>query len=270
MITMNTRLQFYKFDQLDSTNAKARELASSGASHGTVIVAGEQTAGRGRLGRSFVSPKNSGIYLSVILRPEVIGLDNSSITLLTTAAAVAVARAVKRALDLELQIKWVNDLYLDGKKVCGILTEGVIDPKLGTFDAVIIGIGLNYREPDGGFPDELKDIAGALIPAGQTVSTEHLPTCDELAMFLSEELLSLLPNLTSREFLNEYRSRSMVLGRKVRIFPKGPVGSNPERNFENGETVTALDISEDGGLMIRRDNGTVETLTTGEISLRLL
>ena len=262
-MTQTTALQFHRFQKLTSTNAKAKELAASGAPHGTVVIAEEQTGGRGRLGRTFFSPKGSGIYLSMILRPEVIGANNESAVLLTTAASVAVARAVKKALHLDLQIKWVNDLYYNARKVCGILAEGSFDPASGSLSAVVIGIGLNYKEPSGGFPEELRDIAGALFPADIALSAaasataDSLPDTDTLAVAIAEELFTLADHITDRTFLTEYKARSMVLGQRVRILPRD-------------EIVTAVDITEDGGLVIRHDDGTVETLTTGEISLRIV
>jgi len=262
-VTQTTALQFHRFQKLTSTNAKAKELAASGAPHGTVVIAEEQTGGRGRLGRTFFSPKGSGIYLSMILRPEVIGANNESAVLLTTAASVAVARAVKKALHLDLQIKWVNDLYYNARKVCGILAEGSFDPASGSLSAVVIGIGLNYKEPSGGFPEELRDIAGALFPADIALSAaastnvDSLPATDTLAVAIAEELLTLADHITDRTFLTEYKARSMVLGQRVRILPRD-------------EIVTAVDITEDGGLVIRQDHGTLETLTTGEISLRIV
>ncbi len=250
----NTALQFHRFDRLDSTNGTAKTLAVSGAPHGTVVVAEEQTAGRGRLGRSFFSPKGTGVYLSMIIRPTEIDLDHNSAILLTTAASVAVTRAVKKSLDLDLQIKWVNDLYLGQKKVCGILAEGVIDPKLGVLSAIVLGIGLNHQEPSEGFPEELKDIAGAL-----NITTI---TADELAAAIAEELWAMLPTLSDRTFLEEYRNRSLVLGKRVRIFPKNDASC--------GTIVTAIDIDNNGGLVVQHDDGSTETLTTGEISLRIV
>jgi len=260
-------LQFHRFDQLGSTNAKAKELAAAGAPHGTVVITKEQTSGRGRLGRTFFSPKDSGIYLSMILRPEVIGANNESAVLLTTAASVAVARAVKRTLDLDLQIKWVNDLYYNDKKVCGILAESSFDPACGSISAVVIGIGLNYQAPPGGFPEELREIAGALFPADTALSAaastnvDNLPDTDTLTVAIAEELFILADHITDRTFLTEYKARSMVLGRRVRILPK--LGGE-------SQVVEAIDIADDGGLVIRHDDGTVETLTTGEISLRIV
>ena len=263
----NTALQFHRFDRLDSTNRYAKELAVSGAPHGTVVVAEEQTCGRGRLGREFFSPKGTGIYLSMVLRPEEIGLDSSSIILLTTAASVAVARAVQAILGLELKIKWVNDLYYNEKKVCGILTEGVIDPKQGLLSAIVIGIGVNYKEPLGGFPKDLKNLAGALLSADDSgfndISTQTLIAA------IAEELWAMLPAVADRTFLEDYRQRSMVLGRKVRIFPKDAGDAHPDLS-SNGMIVTALHIDADGGLVIQQDDGTIKTLTTGEISLRIV
>lgn len=262
MTNINTTLQFHKFEQIDSTNAKAKELAASGAPHGTVVIAEEQTHGRGRLGRSFFSPKGSGIYLSMILRPEVMGLDTGSAVLLTTAASVAVVRAVKRLLHLDLQIKWVNDLYYHDRKVCGILAEGVIDPSRGTISAIVLGIGLNYKEPPGGFPDDLKKIAGALLPF------EDRCDANALAEAIAAELGDMLPEITTREFLREYKEHSLVLGRRVRIFPGGAAADHPDLCC--GQIVTAIDISDEGGLVVQRDDGRSETLTTGEISLRIV
>ena len=250
MYSAANRLQFHRFDRLDSTNAKAKELAITGAPHGTVVVATEQTCGRGRLGRSFFSPGGSGVYLSMIIRPEEIGLEHADAVLLTTAASVAVARAVRKTLDLDLQIKWVNDLYYNDKKVCGILAEGVIDPKRSVLDAVVIGIGVNVQEPPGGFPEELKEIAGALT--GDSVSST-----DDLAAAIAEELWAMLPTIGERSFLAEYRQRSLVLGKRVRLLPKNVVA-------------TAINIDNNGGLIVRHADDSIETLTTGEISLRIV
>ena len=267
MNTNRISLQFHRFETLDSTNTKAKELAMAGAPHGTVVTAEEQSGGKGRLGRSFFSPKGSGIYLSAVIRPEVIGLTVEDTVLVTTAASVAVARAVKTILDLDLNIKWVNDLYLNEKKVCGILAEGVIDPKTNTICALVLGVGINYREPSEGFPEELKDIAGALLPRDYQSHRDWKVLRDRLTEALAEELFALLPHLADREFLKEYKDRSMVLGKQIRVFPKGASAQHPDLS-ESSPLATALDISENGGLIVQYQDGSTETLTTGEISIR--
>ena len=269
---MNSFIHIYRYDTLDSTNTKAKELVSNGASHGTVVIADQQSAGRGRLGRRFFSPAGCGIYLSAIIRPDECGLAVGDITLLTTAASVAVARAISQVLNKEAKIKWVNDLYYNGKKVCGILTESVIHPKRGTIDAIIVGIGVNYREPDGGFPEELRDIAGALVGAHETAEG----TRDALSEAIAAQMFDVLAEIPDRRFLDDYRSRSLLLGRQVRIFPQGAPGSHPDCAQPDGSelvkdaVVTVLGIADNGGLMVQYDDGRQETLTTGEISLRPL
>lgn len=263
----NTALQFHRLDRLDSTNRYAKDLAASGAPHGTVVIAGEQTCGRGRLGRNFFSPKGTGIYLSMVVRPEEIGLNSSSAILLTTAASVAVARAVQRILGLSLQIKWVNDLYYNEKKVCGILAEGVLDPQQGTLNAIVLGIGANYKEPSDGFPEELKDIAGALLPSDDSLFDDT--SADALATAIAEELWEMLPTVADRSFLEDYRQRSMVLGRQVRIFPKNADDTHPDLTSD-GMIVTAVEIDDNGGLVVQLNDKTTKTLTTGEISLRIV
>lgn len=263
MNTASSLLQIHRYPILDSTNTKAKELAMDGAPHGTAVIADQQSAGRGRLGRRFFSPAGCGIYLSLLLRPEEMGLSQCDTVLITTAASVAVARAVSQVLHKELKIKWVNDLYFGGKKVCGILTEGVVNPHRQAVDAIILGIGVNYRTPEGDFPTELQDIAGALLNV-----TETAPPKDELAEAIAKEMLSLLPQIESRDFLKEYRDRSMTLGRRIRIFPGGAPGDHPDISDDGFRVAQALDIASDGGLVVQYENGTVETLTTGEVSVR--
>ena len=263
MNTASSLLQIHRYPILDSTNTRAKELAMDGAPHGTVVIADRQSAGRGRLGRRFFSPAGCGIYLSLLLRPEEMGLSQCDTVLITTAASVAVARAVSQTLHKELKIKWVNDLYFGEKKVCGILTEGVVNPQYQAIDVIILGIGVNYRTPEGDFPMELQNIAGALLNAAETA-----PPKDELAEAIAKEVLSLLPQIESRGFLKEYRDRSMTLGRRIRIFPGGAPGDHPDISGDSFRVARALDIASDGGLVVQYENGNVETLTTGEVSVR--
>ena len=222
-----------------STNDDLKRLAVGGAPHGYALVAGRQTAGRGMHGRGFFSPE-SGVYMSVLLRPDA---PLSEILHFTAAAGVAVCGAVERLTDKTAQIKWVNDIYIGGRKVCGILTESAVEN--GAVGRVIIGIGINIAEPRDGFPDEIKDRACALFEKGSKVPGDF---ADKLAA----GVLSALEKQLSRswgETLAEYRERSYLTGREV-ILPDGG------RAFVKG-------ITDDGGLEVRRTDGTAEIVLSG-------
>lgn len=243
----NIRLEIHP--EIDSTNTRARALAEAGAAAGTAVLAEHQTAGRGRLGRSFYSPAATGLYLSVILRPGGILPDTQPATV---TAAVAVCRALEKALPgIRPQIKWVNDIFIGGRKVCGILAEGVC--ARGEMQALVMGIGVNVSTA--AFPPELQNTAAAL-PGGETVDRNLL------AVEIINTFLSLSDNNTDpavrRETLAEYRRRSLALGREVSF-------------TERGETVyaTAEDIDETGCLLVRRADGRRERLHSGEISIKL-
>ena len=153
------------YDTLQSSNLTAKQLALGGAPHGTLVLTAHQKAGRGRLGRRFESPAGKGVYLSLILRPALSAADAQSATI---SAAVAVARAVKALCGLELGIKWVNDLYYQGRKVCGILTEAGTDMECGQLEWLVVGIGLNLTTSPADWPEELARTAGSLYPGGRT------------------------------------------------------------------------------------------------------
>lgn len=235
--------------QTGSTNQDAKALALEGAAHGTVLLAEEQTAGRGRLGRSFHSPKGTGLYLSMVLRP---GGTLAAAVPITQAAAVAACRALSVTAGLELSIKWVNDLYLDGKKVCGILTEAVSDFETGHIEALILGIGINVTEPTAGFPPELRKIVGTLADGAQSFSRNRL------AAAIIDELLDILPELETLSFLDEYRRRCFILGQRVTV----------QRGNDSFEA-TAVSIDVSGGLVVETDDNKHLTLNSGEVSLFL-
>lgn len=226
------------FDTLDSTNAEAKRRALGGAESGTVILAESQTAGRGRLGRTFDSPKGGGIYLSMILRPKGSLADAVA---LTVVAAVAVHRAVKTVTQKELQIKWVNDLYLNDKKVCGILAERVED-------AIIIGVGINVSTT---FQGELATIAGSLFPVEQPKIRPRL-TAE-----LMQQLFKLEAMLFDPAVMEEYRNYSMVLGKTVTILQEEPK-----------QSYLAEAIGDRGELMLRDATGVLRIVTSGEVSIR--
>ena len=191
-----------------STNEDLRRMAKQGAPEGTVLFAEEQTAGRGRMGRSFFSPKGSGLYFSILLRPE-----TADALRLTAAAGVAVARAVKEVLGLDLQIKWVNDLYYKNKKVCGILAEGAIGAN-GAFEYCVLGIGINVAAPQGGFGD-LSDKAGALLEQTDNVLRARL------AASVLDHFFALYRHLGEDSFMHEYQARSFLQGKKILLVQGG-------------------------------------------------
>jgi BirA family biotin operon repressor/biotin-[acetyl-CoA-carboxylase] ligase len=248
--------EIHVYKSIDSTNQEVKRRALDGAGEGLVILSEEQTAGRGRRGRSFYSPQKTGIYMSVLFRPE--AERSQDVVLVTTAASVAICRAIRKVLGEEPEIKWVNDVYLRGKKVCGILTEAVSDFESGRIDTVIVGIGINYRVPDEGFPEEIKDIAGPVCRIDHTVPRNTL-----VAAILNE-LYSLYEGLSERTYMADYKKWSNVIGREVR-FSTG-ADMTKEENWEWG---TAVDIDSDGGLLVQMKNGEQRTLRTGEITLRV-
>lgn len=235
--------------EIDSTNRYLKALAASGAPEGTVVIANKQSAGRGRLGRSFFSPEEKGIYMSILLRPE-IALERA--VLITSMAAVAVARAVENVSNLPAQIKWVNDIFLNRKKVCGILTEAGINAETGSLEYAVLGIGVNVGTME--FPDELKEIA-------TSVSNEcgFLVEKDVLADEILKELELWYPTLWDGGFLKESKERSLLLGKEIRV-----LDALAGDGFYEAR---AVDLDELGHLIIERD-GRREVLNSGEVSIR--
>ncbi len=196
---------------VDSTNAYARNLAKDGAPEGTAVIALRQTAGRGRLGRSFYSPEG-GIYLSIVLRPEISPEDT---LLITAAAAVAAANAIENLSGRETKIKWVNDIYIDGKKVCGILTEGGLSHQ-DALDYAILGIGINLSTPQGGFPADLP-LAGSVFD-GIEVSED---TKARLIACFADEFFKYYKNLKGKQFMSVYKEKSFLTGKTVEFEREG-------------------------------------------------
>jgi len=244
-------LEIRVFDSLESTNKTAKEVSLTEPNHDIVILANEQTAGRGRLGRSFYSPENAGLYLSILFRPS---YNMSHSVLITTAAAVAVVQAIEKLSPVELSIKWVNDIYYKEKKVCGILTEAISDFETGRIGYIILGIGVNCFEVV--YPEELSEIAGSL---------EGGFSRNQLAAEIINQWNALLPGMEDRAFLETYRQRSTVLGKEILVYPVG------NRDAE-GLLAQALSIDDDGGLVVRYlagpKFGQTETLSSGEVSIR--
>lgn len=266
---MSNRIHVFK--TVESTNLTAKRMALDGAQSGTVIIAEEQTKGRGRMGRSFYSPASSGIYMSFILTPR---FDPAKSVLITTAASVAVCKAIENITGIVCQIKWVNDVYMEGKKICGILTEAVTDFESGHIEYIVLGIGINYSTT--AFPTELSGIARSLFedqPFSATDSQSEgcrIPvegnSRNRLIAEVINQVLEINENLESREFIKDYKARSFVLGKEIRIIPT--VRSEQDRDLSEGVIAMAVDIDGDGGLIVQYKDGSVKTLNTGEISIR--
>ena len=235
------------FERIDSTNSFLKREAVDGAPHGSVAAANCQSAGRGRLGRTFQSPADRGIYLSVLLRPN---LPGEVLMSATGMAAVAVSRAIKRTAGVQVGIKWTNDLILNGKKLAGILAETVV---IGQEIALVIGVGVNVHHRREDFAGEVADIATSLAMEGITVNRAAL------AAAMIEELYAMGDALGGDigAYIEEYRCSCVTLGREVRL-----VWSEEQKRAQ------ALDIDEKFGLVVRFDDGSVTTVRTGEVSVR--
>ena len=235
------------FEELDSTNTYAKGLALTDMPEGTVVIADCQTAGRGRMNRSFQSPKGKGLYLTVLLRPQ---LPPEHLAQVTALAGIAVCGAVERVCGVRPGLKWPNDPVLNGKKICGILTELVTDGKGGL--CLIVGIGINFRSAPESYPaDVLERLTWIYDKEEPGISR------NQLAAAVMDEMLRLADYLEDRSFLDYYREHAIMLDRDVRCI----------RGNETWEAHT-VDIDRDGGLIIRLADGTLQTLSSGEISIR--
>lgn len=235
--------------RVDSTNSEARRRAAEGAPEGTVIVAEEQTAGKGRPGKTFFSPASSGLYLSIVLRPA-LAADRGQF--LTCAAAVAGAQAIERVTGKKALIKWVNDIYCDDRKVAGILTEGMVDMESGRFDHAVLGIGVNVKPPADGFPRDIADVAGTVLD-----DRSGAVRC-ELAAAILARFWSLYQHVGDASFYDEYRRRCFLLGQPLVVSK----GSSRVR-------ARAVDLTSDFKLVIELPDKTRCELPYGEVSTRL-
>lgn len=245
-----TNDQVIYIPDIGSTNDYAKSLAEQGAEAWTMVLSNRQTAGRGRLGRSFHSPENSGLYMSIILRPRYAAKDAS---LLTIAAATAVAEAVEAIQEQPVGIKWVNDCYIGALKFAGILTEAAISMEDQTLRYAVVGIGINVYEPEAGFPNALKNVACAVFPARALQQNRRA----ELAADVCRRFRAYADDLLAAEYMAGYRSRLNMLHRPVQL-----VSANKT------ETVVPYDINAQGHLLVRDQNGQERAVQSGEISVR--
>jgi len=243
----NTDVKIFK--KLDSTNEFLKKNATENTATGPVVIALSQTKGRGRYNRKFFSPKGSGIYMSIFLKPT---LEAEKSVLITAAAAVAVSEACEALGSRETKIKWVNDVLIDDKKVCGILTEGSIDLRSGKFQNAIVGIGVNVYRPRNDFAGEIKNIADAVFERKQS----NLK--NELIAEIINRFMRYYSEIEDKTFIETYRKKSAVIGKNITVL-KG------EKMLE----AVVVDIDENCRLQVEYGNKKREFLSSGEISIRL-
>lgn len=238
---INEDVEIFYYSKTDSTNTRARKMLEQCQTGDFIVFCNEQTGGRGRQGKSFYSPANTGVYMSVVVHP--MSSLNDAVAM-TTLASVAVCKALERITNEKLQIKWVNDIYYKGKKVCGILTEAVTDYKTQIVTSMIIGVGVNIKTRD--FPKDVKN-ATCL-----DVDVKH----SDIIVEISKELLKIKDGKIA-DYIDYYRDRSMLTKKEI-IF------------IDNSHAVSAtvLGIDDSGGLTVRLNNGEVKTLRSGEITVR--
>ena len=234
--------------KVESTNTIAKKLASERVPDGTAVIADTQTAGRGRMGRRFVSPSGTGIYMSIVIYPE-FGLECAP--LITSAAACAAAEAVDEVCGCSTDIKWVNDLYLNGRKICGILTEASLGLEMKSLDYAVIGIGINVRSVRNVFGAELGGIATSIEDETGIKADRNV-----LCGVLLNKLEKFLGKVKDRSFLDEYRRREFLTGNTI----TANVG---------GETLKgmAMGIDDNANLIVKLPDGKLKKLSSGEASL---
>ena len=234
------------FKTVDSTNNFAKSLAQLGAVHGTTVISEVQTQGKGRMGRSFYAPLGMGIYMSVVLRPE-LSVEHS--LLITSCAAVAVAEAIEKVAGIDCKIKWVNDIYAGKKKLCGILTEAAVNVEQGGLEYAIVGIGVNVQNVS--FPKGISDIATSIRmetdePVSRSVLAAEILNCFE----------ERLETIKEKSFIEEYRRRSNLIGQRIEV-----------THNENSEIMDCIGIDEIGRLLVRTDSGEERALMSGTVRL---
>ena len=244
---LNQKLNIKIFDELDSTNNYLKKLGSKGEKENQLVIALSQTGGRGRMGRSFYSPNGTGIYFSLLLHPE---FSAEKSLLLTVMAAVSVAETIMKYNSNDVKIKWVNDIYIDGKKVCGILTEGSInaDKKL---DYAIVGIGINLIAPENGFPDDIKTSATAVFLGKAEEHIKEMIVADVVNKFFD------MYNGKDDSYIKRYKEYSYLTGKKINIISGDSV-----------RLATVIDITDDCHLLVKNENDEIEEISSGDVSVR--
>lgn len=243
---LNESIKIITAEETASTNDELKKMALNGEKETVLYVTDRQTAGRGRKGRSFFSPHGTGVYMSLLLHPL---LSAEECTLITPLCAVAVSEAIESVTGEKAAIKWVNDIFVRGRKVAGILTEGAFTEKGA--DYIIVGIGINLAEPEGGFPEEIKDIAGAVTEISADLR-------EYLAAETINRFMYHLGNIKSREFVSLYRERLFFLGKEITVI-----------SADGDYKAYAADIDSACRLTVCSESGKMITLNSGEISVKI-
>ena len=256
------------FSDIDSTNAYAKgllakystlrlangELSKEGKKfHNSVYLAESQSSGRGRLGRSFFSPKKTGVYFSMISVPKG-GVTHSAI--FTTLAAVAVCKSLESLCKIQPKIKWINDIFAGGKKICGILTEGITNFETGLIESLVIGIGINIYNPQEQITENLWELAGSIKEAGGNDCVSRCALAAEVVGWLIK-----LSNTDEDEILSEYKKYSFLIGKEVTVYP---IIDDEKSSY----SAKVLDIDNQASLVVQLQDGSVKTLSSGEVTLK--
>lgn len=241
------------YPSLRSTNQTAKEFAVAGAEHGTTVIADTQTDGRGRFDRSFFSPAGSGLYLSMVLHPDALHFQNK--TAVTAFAAVAVCDAIEALSGQKPTIKWVNDIFLHGKKVCGILTEAVSDFESGRMQWIVLGIGLNIHTKAAAFPEDLQPLASSVYAEETTAALPN--TRNRFAAEIINRILGKEYQFTEEVLFQKYKERLFILGKEILVL-----------DGQSTYHAAALDIDALGHLIVKDQTGALHTLMSGEIRIQ--
>lgn len=240
---------FY-YDTIGSTNTKAKELAANGVPEGTVVISEEQTSGRGRLGRAWISPKYKGVWMSIVLRPDI---DPMNVAKITQVGAAAVYNAIK-SLGIDTSIKWPNDIILNHKKVCGILTE--MNAEINKINYVIMGIGINVNLDKEDILDDINSVATSLkIESNNSIDRKKLVS----SLLNNFEALyeDFLDNPKMKKTIDICKVHSAIIGKEIRVIKR-----------DSTLNAKAIDINEDGKLVVQYKDGSKEALFSGEVSVR--
>ncbi len=247
---LNKNFDIETHNSVTSTNSLLKAYTLNQECEWKVIVSAHQSEGRGRQGRSFYSPSDTGVYFSVLLRPEI---SNDKLSFITALAGVCVCHAIKKVTKADAKIKWVNDIFVENKKVCGILSEASFTVENFALDYVILGIGINIYKPKGNFPEEIIETAGFILENELDDIRNKLVAC------ILDELYEKYTDFDEKSILNAYKSLSFVIGKEIYII-----------NDDKKTKAFVLDIDENCSLVVKLENGTVKRLNSGEISTKII